>query len=305
MTIGYLKYKRLYFMKSQQIPIKNSARGPGFTLIELLVVIAILMILISLITPGIRSAQDRAQSAACLSNLRQIGQTALQFASEWEGALPPVRISASTPAAQNPSHRYQNHFARGTFQGNLFFMAVLQHYMEGTPTQEWGQWQRAPFDRVFLCPATQNTPQRNLQNNLINPSYTVNQNAWASNSEGSVDNPNHWRHQHLPLFRIHRPAEAILLAEGDVGFNNQGILGAPRRYNDIRYSTEPHLFGNSQIDYGEVKWQNTQNLILRHRNQTAFNALYFDGSTRTHVFPNFPYGLVAEWFRNVPPPTSP
>lgn len=277
----------------------------GFTLIELLVVIAILMILLSLVTPGIRSAQDRARTASCLSNLRQIGQVALQFASEWDGALPPVRISATTPLDQNPSPRYQNHFARGTFQGSLLFMAVLQHYMEGTPTREWGQWQRPPFDRVVICPATRNERQRNLQSSLVNPSYTVNQNAWAANPHGSVDNPNFWRHQHLPLYRIERPAEAILLAEGDVGANNQGILGAPRRYGNIRYAVEPHRFGNEQIDYGEMKWQGTTNLILRHRNQTAFNALYFDGSTRTHVFPNFPYGLVAEWYRNVPPPSSP
>ncbi len=286
-------------------PASPRQLSKGFTLIEMLVVIAIIVILMSLLTPSIRSAQDRAQSAKCMSNLRQIGQFALQYASDWQGALPPVRISADTPETQNPSPLYQNYFANGTFQGNLYFMAVLQHAMEGTPTREWGQWQRPPFDRVFICPATRNIAQRNLRTSLVNPSYTVNQNAWASYPGGSVDNPNLWRHMHLPLYRIANPAQAILLAEGDVGANNQGILGTPRRYNQIRYALVPHLFGNQQVDYEEVKWQGTTNLILRHRNQTAFNAVYFDGSVRTHVFPNFPYGLVAEWYRNVPPPTSP
>ncbi len=287
----------------------TNSSTPGrraFTLIELLVVIAIILILLSLLTPSLRSVRDRAQTTACLSNLRQIGQTTLQFASEWQGALPPVRISAAGGAfsSDNPSHVYLEHFANGTFQGNLIYMAVIQHYMEGTPTRAWGHWNQPAWDRTFVCPATRNPQQRDPQT-LLNPSYTVNQNAWASLQSGSVDNPNAWRHQHLPLHRIQRPAQAILLAEGDVGFNNQGILDTPRRYAAIRYALVPHLFGNQKKDYGEVKWQGSTNLILRHRNQTAFNALYFDGSTRTHVFPDFPYGLVAEWFRNVPPPTSP
>jgi len=285
-------------------PASPRQLSKGFTLIEMLVVIAIIVILISLLTPSIRSAQDRAQSAKCMSNLRQIGQFALQYATDWQGALPPVSIRAVMPETTNPSSLYQSYFANGTFQGNLLFMAVLQHAMEGTPTREWGQWQRPPFDKIFLCPATRNVQQQSAQT-LNNPCYTVNQNAWASNPVGSVDNPNAWRHQHLPLYRIANPAQAILLAEGDVGFNNQGILDTPRRYSAIRYALVPHLLGNQGEGFGEVKWQGTTNLILRHRNQTAFNAVYFDGSVRTHVFPHFPYGLVAQWYRNVPPPTSP
>ena len=44
----------------------------GFTLIELLVVIAIIAILAALLMPAVRNAREAAQSAGCLSNLRQI-----------------------------------------------------------------------------------------------------------------------------------------------------------------------------------------------------------------------------------------
>jgi prepilin-type N-terminal cleavage/methylation domain-containing protein len=45
----------------------------GFTLIELLVVIAIIAVLASLLLPALGRAKRSARSAACLSNLHQIG----------------------------------------------------------------------------------------------------------------------------------------------------------------------------------------------------------------------------------------
>ncbi len=45
----------------------------ALTLIELLVVIAVIAVLAALLLPGLAQAQRRAQSAACINNLRQLG----------------------------------------------------------------------------------------------------------------------------------------------------------------------------------------------------------------------------------------
>ena len=49
-------------------------RASGFTLIELLVVVMVIAILATMLMPSVFSAMKSAQSARCMSNLRQFGQ---------------------------------------------------------------------------------------------------------------------------------------------------------------------------------------------------------------------------------------
>jgi prepilin-type N-terminal cleavage/methylation domain-containing protein len=60
----------------------------AFTLIELLLVIAILAILAGILLPVISRTKEAARSAACLSNLHQIGIALQIYVSDNQNRLP-------------------------------------------------------------------------------------------------------------------------------------------------------------------------------------------------------------------------
>ena len=60
----------------------------GFTLIELLVVIAIIAILAAILFPVFAQAREQARTAACLSNLKQIGLGIKMYAQDYDERFP-------------------------------------------------------------------------------------------------------------------------------------------------------------------------------------------------------------------------
>jgi prepilin-type N-terminal cleavage/methylation domain-containing protein/prepilin-type processing-associated H-X9-DG protein len=66
----------------------NGKNRIGFTLIELLVVIAIIAILAAILFPVFAKARDKAQTTACLNNLKQLGLAIQMYLGDWDGFLP-------------------------------------------------------------------------------------------------------------------------------------------------------------------------------------------------------------------------
>ena len=110
------------------MPQHRRSAARGFTLIELLVVIAILALLVGILLPTLASARRNARSAACLSNVRQMGLSMTAYANEWKDWYPVIPIPGSLA---DPTRRYlTGQFAHGGVAG-LF--SLTQHG-DGTAT---------------------------------------------------------------------------------------------------------------------------------------------------------------------------
>jgi len=66
----------------------GSKRRGAFTLIELLVVIAIIAILAAILFPVFAQAREKARSASCLSNLKQIGTGWMMYVQDYDETIP-------------------------------------------------------------------------------------------------------------------------------------------------------------------------------------------------------------------------
>ena len=83
-------------------PVVSKKNAQRLLSVELLVVIGIIAVLVAMLLPALNKAREQANIAACLSNLRQIGQASAMYTMEnqgyivpagWASAYDPKRIS--------------------------------------------------------------------------------------------------------------------------------------------------------------------------------------------------------------------
>ena len=92
-----------------------------FTLVELLITIAIIMILASLLLPGIRNAKNAAKNILCKNNLKQINYAFEGYRSDYNGLFPPI-LEMGTPSGGAGTETWAYWFSI-----NCFNTKILQY----------------------------------------------------------------------------------------------------------------------------------------------------------------------------------
>lgn len=151
----------------------NSARRQpsysAFTLVELLVVMSIVALLAGLLFPTLARGKAKAQSAACSSNLRQMGVAFMLYLPDYEDTFPTAGLRSSIGAQPEDWIWWQ---VQTEFAGRPAMRdgrsSVIAPYLGGYDT------------RYFRCPADKDAPARELEwkrkmkNELYTYSYSLN-----------------------------------------------------------------------------------------------------------------------------------
>ena len=218
----------------------------GFTLVELLVSIAIVGVLVSLLLPALQSSRASARRLSCLSNLRQLGLSAIQYEAtngEFPHGLNQTRVRWA------PQYRGTSLFAYllpYLEEGN-----VLRHWNHDSPlrnTEGGGDALSATVVSVFLCPSD-NIPQ----NPVVAADRHYGMTSYGGNggtrsfdpSRATLDGMFHTTGPASEPEPKQRPVRQVMVKDG----MSRTILFGERSHRDPNFETFAEVYWSESLAY--------------------------------------------------------
>jgi prepilin-type N-terminal cleavage/methylation domain-containing protein/prepilin-type processing-associated H-X9-DG protein len=199
----------------------------GFTLVELLVVFAVLAILLALIFPVFSRAMQSAQSAKCVSNLKQIGVAVNLYCNDHDGLYP-----------------------RSYGGGSDFYWISLEPYAGKAWTgDKLGGYKPG----IYWCPAVAEAWNKVASIKSLTtfwPNYGMNPAISPTGSDTIAHRQN-----------INNPSRKVLIM--DSGFNKDTTIAVLSASYYINFGTDFHNGGNNVlfVDGHVTWWKDTKSMF--------------------------------------------
>lgn len=219
-----------------------SKKQKAFTLVELLVVIGIIAVLIGVLLPALARARDSANSAKCLSNMRQAGLTLQFYLNEYKGRwLVPYKVPEKTP----------NYTPTGSPSWNgvpLFYTWLSGHYMKENPA-------------IWICPS-----DRYIENDMLGKTMRL----YAPIKD---TNCSYYMNRDMPTLTVNAQTG---VSRYPAPFDHVYFL--PRPLKGVKNPTKLIVFGESAQGAGLATFRSVTTVFRwDHRKQSSQSLCFADG----------------------------